>query len=307
MAAEGPEGRRIGAPVDLTYRVEELGQDLRVLEAIADGSHPFHQVLRDAQRPMLILGMGAIARPDGAAVMAAALKVAGATGMIGPEGADGWCGFNVLHTAAGRVGALDLGFVPGEGGRDVAGILDGASKGEVEFVWLHGADEIEASKLGDAFVVYLGSHGDAGAHRADVILPAAAYTEKNATYVSLEGRAQQALRCVFPPGEAREDWTILRALSGVIGKPLPYDSLEALRAAMAKDNPVFARLDEAAASPGADPALWAKVGEPGGILAVPPVYPIADFYLTNPIARASRTMAECSRTYVDGPKAEAAE
>ena len=143
---------------------------------------------------------------------------------------DGWNGFNVLHTAAARVGGLDLGLVPGSGGRDVAGILDGAAKGEIEVVYLLGADEIDTAKLGQAFVIYQGHHGDRGAHRADVILPGAAYTEKDGFYVNTEGRVQEAFRAVFPPGEAREDWTILRALSESLGKTLAFDNLSQLRA-----------------------------------------------------------------------------
>src|SRR6185312_14150864 len=151
---------------------------------------------------------------------------------IGPAGTaaeGGWNGFNVLHTAASRVAALDLGFATG----DMGSILDGASKGKINFVYLLGADEFDTSKLGNAFVVYQGTHGDAGAHRADVILPGAAYTEKEGLYANFEGRVQRSKRAAFPPGEAKEDWTILRALSEVLGKKLPYDNLEALRAAMA--------------------------------------------------------------------------
>jgi len=297
---------RIGAPVDLTYDVIELGEDFSLLSSLAEGDAAF-DALKNAKRPMLIVGMSALARPDGAAILAACAKLAGATGMIGPEGADGWCGFNVLNDAAGRVGALDIGFLPGEGGRDVAGILDGASKGEVGFVWLLGADEIDTAKLGQAFVVYQGSHGDAGAHRADVILPGAAYTEEDGTFVNLEGRAQRANRAVFPPGEAKENWRIVRALSGVLGKALPYDDLEALRTALGSSPFLPASLDTPAVSPGADAALWAAVGAAGTIESGATGYRIADFYLTNPIARSSRTMAECSRIYVKRPLAVAAE
>ena len=138
---------------------------------------------------------------------------------------DGWNGFNVLHTAAARVGGLDLGFLPGEGGKSTVGILAGAGRGEIEVVYLLGADEIDMAGLGKAFVIYQGHHGDAGAHRADVILPGAAYTEKNGTYVNTEGRVQLGRLAAFPPGDAREDWTIIRALSGLIGEALPYDNL----------------------------------------------------------------------------------
>ena len=205
----------IGPPVDLTYPVEQLGADIAVLEAIADGSHAFAKVLKDAKRPMIILGAGALTRADGAAILKLAAQIAARhrhdrPGRQPAEG--GWNGFNILHTAAIRVAALDLGFLPGSGGRDVAGIVDGAQKGEIDFIYLLGADEFDVAHLGRAFVVYQGSHGDAGAHHADVILPGAAYTEKDGIYVNFEGRVQRAERAAFPPGEAKEDWAILRAL-----------------------------------------------------------------------------------------------
>jgi NADH-quinone oxidoreductase subunit G len=296
----------LGAAYNLTYPVEQLGESPAVLEQIADGSHPFAAVLKAAKHPMLILGAGALARADGAAILKLAARIAAETGMIGPGGSaaeGGWNGFNVLHTAASRVGALDLGFVPGQGGRDVAGILDGASKGEVEFVYLLGADEIDMSRLGRAFVVYQGTHGDAGAHRADVILPGAAYTEKSGLYVNTEGRVQLANRATFPPGDAKEDWAILRALSDVAGKKLPYDDIETLRKAMVAQAASFAVCDEAPVAPGADPAIWNAIGAAGAVDTARPLgSPVVDFYLTNAIARASETMAECSRTFVNPTK-----
>jgi NADH-quinone oxidoreductase subunit G len=298
---------RIGAPVDLTYDVTELGEDFSALTKIAAGEGDVFAALKDAKHPMLIVGQGALARADGAVILNACAKIAAATGMIGPAGEGGWNGFNVLHTAAARVGALDVGFMPGEGGKDVAAILDGAQKGEIETVFLLGADEIDTSKLGGAFVIYQGSHGDAGANRADVILPGAAYTEEPGLFVNTEGRVQAANRAVYPPGEARENWKIIRALSGALGKPLPYDDLTALRSKLAADVPTFATLDTPAGSTGGDTATWAAVGTPGEISAAPAAYPITDFYMTNPIARASRTMAECSRQFVSGPAVQAAE
>jgi NADH-quinone oxidoreductase subunit G len=296
-----------GAAYDLSYPVEQLG-GADVLAAIAGGSHAFAKVLKDAKRPMVIVGTGALARPDGAAIAHLVAKIAGDTGMIGPAGTPaegGWVGFNVLHTAASRVAALDLKFLRG---RDMAGILDGASKGEIDFVYLLGADEFDMSKLGKAFVVYQGTHGDAGAHRADVILPGAAYTEKEGLYANFEGRVQRAKRAAFPPGEAKEDWAILRALSDVLGKRLPYDDRESLRQAIHADAPHFANLHEAPAHLGADPAIWSAIGAAGAIDAKLPLEsPIRDFYLTNPIARASAIMAECSRTFVTGAAKMAAE
>jgi NADH-quinone oxidoreductase subunit G len=292
----------IGEAYDLTYPVEQLGASASALEQVADGTHPFSQVLRDAKRPMLILGQGAVARPDGAAILHLAQRIAAATGMIGPAGTaaeGGWNGFNVLHTAAARVGALDLGFLPGPGGRDVGAILDGAAKSEIELVFLLGVDEIDMARLGTAFVVYQGTHGDAGAHRADAVFPGAAYTEKSGIYVNSEGRVQLAARATFPPGEAKEDWAILRALSDVAGRRLPYDDLDGVRRAIIAQAPHFATRDKAPAHKGADPATWNAIGTAGPVDRQRPlVSPIADFYLTNPIARASATMAECSRLFV---------
>jgi NADH-quinone oxidoreductase subunit G len=293
----------IGTPVDLTYPVEQLG-GADVLSGLADGSHAFAKVLKDAKRPMIIVGSSTLARADGAAILNLAAKIAGDTGMIGPAGTPaegGWVGFNVLHTAASRVAALDLGFVKG---RDMAGILEGG----MDFVWLLGADEFDTSKLGNAFVVYQGTHGDAGAHRADVILPGAAYTEKDGIYVNFEGRVQRTRRAVFPPGDAKEDWAIIRAFSDVAGKRLPYDNRDQLHDAMYKDALWLKDMHETPAHLGADPAVWNAIGMAGAIDAKAPLEcTIRDFYLTNPIARASETMAECSRIFTGGATQMAAE
>jgi NADH-quinone oxidoreductase subunit G len=293
----------LGAPHELTYPYQQLGDTASTLEQIAAGGHTFAKLLRDAKRPMLILGQGALARPDGAAILALAAKIASSTGMIGPAGSPeegGWNGFNVLHTAAARVAALDLGFLPENGGRDTSAILDGAGRGEIDLVYLLGADEFEMSRLGRAFVIYQGSHGDAGAHRADIVLPGAAYTEKSGLYVNSEGRVQLAERATFPPGDAREDWAVLRALSGAMGRPLPYNDVESLRSAIIADAQHFAQLDSLPASAGADPGIWQKIGTPGKVDPDMPLQSaVADYYLTNAIARASTTMAECSRMFVN--------
>jgi len=275
----------VGPRVDLTYDTEYLGAGPQTLAEIADGAHPFCETLKAAERPMLIVGPGALARADGARVLGAARRIADAGGLV----KEGWNGFNVLHAAAGRVGGLDLGFVPGPGGRGVAGILDGAAAGEIDTVFLLGADEIDMARLGKAFVIYIGHHGDAGAHRADVILPGAAYSEKNATYVNTEGRVQRAWRAVFPPGDAREDWTILRALSAALGKTLPYDDIGALRGRMEEIRPGFADIGAV------EPAGWQGFGADGAMDAEPFVSPVENFYMTDAISRASEIMAECTR------------
>jgi len=238
-----------------------------------------------------------------------AAKIAAETGMIGLAGTPaegGWNGFNVLHTAASRVAALDLGFVPGKNGRDVAGIVDGAQKGEIDFIYSLGADEFPADKLGRAFVVYQGSHGDVGAHNADVVLPGAAYTEKDGfTSISRTGAGDRTRH--LPPGEAKEDWAILRALSDVLGKRLPYDNREALRAAIVADAPHFAVLGKAPVQNAADPALWNGVGAAGPVdPALPLGSAIADYYLTNPIARPAARWPN-ARVLAHGAPAMAAE
>ncbi len=277
----------VGASLNLTFSVENLGSSASVLSVIADATHPFASTLKNAEFPMLIVGQGALNRADGAAILAVARAIAESVGMI----KEGWNGFNVLHTAAARVGALDLGFVPGEGGRDTAGILAGASNGDIDTVFLLGADELDMSQLGKAFVIYQGSHGDAGAHRADVVLPGAAYSEKSGTYVNTEGRVQRGSRALFPPGDAREDWAILRALSGHLGSVLPFDNLAQVRTRMIEVAPVLAALDEIA------PAEWGSFGVAGPLNDTNLSTPIGDYYLTNPICRASLTMAECSAVY----------
>lgn len=283
----------IGDALDLTYKYQHVGATADTLAKIADGSHEFAAKLKAAKKPMLILGMATLSRTDGTAILAAARQVAETCGLV----KDGWNGFNVLHTAAARVGGLDVGFVPSAGGKDTRGILDSAGKGEIDVVYLLGADEIDTAKLGNAFVIYQGHHGDRGAHRADVVLPGAAYTEKSGTYVNTEGRVQRAERAVFPPGDAREDWAIVRALSDVLGKKLPFDSLDQVRAALRAASPVFAGIDTITK------ADWKSFGTAGTISATGFDYPIKNYYMTDPISRASRTMAQCAEEFVMGGKA----
>jgi NADH-quinone oxidoreductase subunit G len=273
----------IGEHADLTYAYDYLGAGPDTLADVAAGRHGFAEVLKKAERPLVLVGAGALARPDGAAIAALAAKAAIALGAV----KEGWTGFGVLHSAASRVGALDLGFVPGEGALTATKMADG---GALDVLFLLGADEIEVAP--GAFVVYVGTHGDRGAHRADVILPGAAYPEKSGIYVNTEGCVQMAARAGFPPGDAREDWAILRALSDVLSARLPYDSLAQLRAAMFKAHPHLARIGQIAPGDAADIGkLAALAGTPGRAAFVAA---IDDFYLTNPIARASAVMADCS-------------
>jgi len=286
----------IGERVDLTYPYECLGAGPDTLAEVVAGRHDFSAILNQAERPLVLVGQGALARPDGRTVAALAAQAAVKFGAI----KDGWNGYSVLHTAASRVAALDLGFVPGDGAKSA---LEMTSPKALDVVFLLGADE--AAIEPGAFVVYIGTHGDSGAHRADVILPGAAYPEKSGLYVNTEGRVQMAARAAFPPGDAREDWAILRALSDVLGARLPYDSLSQLRAALFKAHPHLQRVDTVA--PG-DPADIRKLAGAAGTPDKAPFRStIADFYLTNPIARASAVMAECSALAEDITALTAAE
>jgi NADH-quinone oxidoreductase subunit G len=280
----------LGEQVALTYPYEYLGSDPEKLADMAEGRGAFIDLLKDAEKPMVIVGSGAAARADGAAILGLAARVA----LAAMEGkAEGWNAFNVLHTAASRVAGLDLGLVPeGKNDLDVAGLLSAAAKDKLDVLFLLGADEIDLPEAGSTFVIYQGSHGDRSAHRADVILPGAAYTEKSATYVNTEGRAQMTERAVFPPGQAKEDWAILRALSARAGQTLPYDTLTALRAAMYAQAPQLARIGTLAAADLAGVQALSKKGSP--LTKASFSTPIQDFYLTNPIARASAVMAEMS-------------
>src|SRR5712672_2627423 len=249
----------IGAKADLTYDYDYLGAGTDSLSDLAAGKHSFADVLRGAKHPIVLVGSGAAARHDGAAVLALAAKL-----------------------------AVDFGFAPGEGGLSAAQMT---TFGTLDVLFSLGADEIKVPD--DTFVVYIGTHGDRGAHRADVILPGAAYTEKSGIFVNTEGRVQMTNRAGFPPGDAREDWAIIRALSDVLGKKLPYDSLPALRQAIFKAAPHLMRLDRIEAGDAAQ--IRALAGTGGKLEKAPFKTPVEDFYLTNPIARASAVMAECSR------------
>jgi NADH-quinone oxidoreductase subunit G len=276
----------VGEKVDLTYEYNHLGAGPESLAELVKNHSSISK-----KNPIIIVGQGALTRPDGMAILSMAAKFASQIGAVrNLDGESDWNGFAVLHTAAARVGGLDLGFVPGENGKSAAQMAAGG----VDLLFNLGADEIEIGQKASAtpFVVYVGSHGDRGAARADVILPGATYTEKSATYVNTEGRVQMTNRAGFPPGEAREDWAILRALSAALGKTLPFDSLGALRKALYAAHPHFAALDQRQAADASGIGRLAAFG--GKPDKTPFTQAIADFYLTNPIARASAVMAECS-------------
>ncbi|WP_417624394.1 NADH-quinone oxidoreductase subunit NuoG [Paremcibacter congregatus] len=274
----------VGEQENLTYPVLDLGDTVKALEELLKGKGDFAKTLKAAKKPMIILGSGAVCHPDGATILKLAHDIADKFGMVKKD----WNGFNMLHHAASRVGAMDLGLVSDLG---VNGILDKAASGDIEVIFNLGADEFDSARLEKAFVVYQGHHGDEGVKHADVILPGVAYTEKPGTYINLEGRVQVAPRAIFGPGEAREDWTILRALSEKLGHTLPYDNLAELRNKLVLEFPQVAKVDQLPKEE------WADFGVAGTASETPISNIFRDFYQTNPIARASKVMAECSTAY----------
>lgn len=278
----GAQVFNVGASLDLTFPVTELGDDAALLNDFAKSKAA--AALKEAKHPVIILGAGALARPDGKAVLAAAKAIANTCNVVRSD----WNGFNLLHYAAGRVGGLDLGFVPQAGGRDMAGIVAAIEKREIKLVYLLGVDEVDMSYMGDAFVIYQGHHGDIGAHRADVVLPGAAYTEKDALYVNTEGRVQEARRAVFAPGQAQVDWEIIARLSTMLGHKLPYASQAELRAQLAARLPQFQYIGELTMS-----AWNSAEAKADKVRAEKFDYPVRNYYMSDPISRASKTMAEC--------------
>ena len=270
----------IGPEVDLTYKIEWLGDDLSLLAKLPKEAT---DAIKDAKRPVMIVGPGALGKGALGAALAASKAFI----------KDGWNGFNVLHIAAARIASLLLGYAQKGGIADI-------EKAKPELVILLGADEVAADRFKGAFKVYVGHHGDAGAANADLVLPGATYAEKHGTYVNIEGRVQRSERAAFAPGDAREDWTIFRALSDLIGKPLPFDRFDQLRAAMVAEVPELGQ-DGIIDMPWSPPKLDAKASGPVS-------YPIKDFYLTNAICRASPTMRRCSEELIHGQQyLEAAE
>jgi NADH-quinone oxidoreductase subunit G len=239
--------------------------------------------LESASNPMIIIGSGALAREDGEHILYLANEICNKYVLV----KEGWNGYNVLHRAASRVGGLDVGFVPAKGGCDTEAILKRTESGEIKLVYLLGADEINMSRLGKAFVIYQGHHGDAGAHRADVVLPGVAYTEKDVTFVNTEGRVQHTTAAVSPKGDAKLDWIIVSELANALRKNLEFNSIESVREAMGKAVPHLA-------FDGITPAKWENFGKKGSLSSQPLVNPVKNFYMTDPISRASKIMAECT-------------
>jgi NADH-quinone oxidoreductase subunit G len=274
VARKGGKVFAIGPEVDLGMKVHWLGDDLKLLGKLPDA---VSEAFAKAERPAVIVGPGALA----AGGLGAALALVGPLGLI----KDGWNGFNVLHTSASRMASLILGYAQPSGLADI-------EKAKPELVLLLGADEMPADRLAGAYKVYVGHHGDNGARQADLVLPGAAYAEKHGTYVNTEGRVQRGEKAAFPPGEAREDWAILRAVSELAGKKLSFDSFGQLHQQMVAEYPELGR-DGLIDLPWTPPKLGAKAEGPVR-------YPIADFFMTNAICRNSPTMRRCSEELVQG-------
>jgi NADH-quinone oxidoreductase subunit G len=274
----------IGPKLDLTYPYEYLGEGPEALDTLMRARSGFAKKLKSAQRPMILVGMGAFCRADGLALHGKLSDFSYQSNVI----RDDWNGFGVIHTAANRVGALALGYGQHFADDGIAGLLAQTRNGGIKTLYLVEADEINPDQIGkDCFVIYQGHHGGKMAARADVILPGSAYTEKTAFYVNLEGRVQSTRQAVFPPGEAREDWKIVRALSGIGNQPLPYDQLVQIRRKLAEINPFFARIDAPYAAPAA------KFGGEGSVSSDSFVSPITNYYQSCAITRSSPTMAQC--------------
>jgi len=282
----------IGTQVDLTYKYDYLGEETSILEALLNGTHEYSPFLAKAKNPMIVIGSSALQRADNSALLSLTTRLAQKVREQNGCSND-WRVFNVLHRVASQVGALDIGYKSG---------VSNLSEQKTKLVYLLGADEeVSREKLGkDTFIVYQGHHGDKGAEIADVVLPGSAYTEKNATYVNTEGRSQLSQLAVSPPGKAKEDWKILRALSEVLGNSLPYNNINEVRVRMNEVSPTLTQINVL------EPANFIKsqieLAEASkSKLSTEPLKAfqteLSQFYMTNPVARASSTMAKCVKSF----------
>lgn len=281
----------LGTPLaphkELTFPVQNLGDDPKVLDDILSGAHPLGEILKNNPQTMIILGQDALTRPDAPALVARVRHICETYNLVRPD----WCGFNVLHKAAARVGGMDVGFVPGVGGWSTSFILKAAERGDLDVVYLLGADEIDMKRLGKTFIIYQGHHGDQGAAHAHVVLPGLAYTEKDALYVNTEGRIQRAYQALKGPGDALEDWRIIARLAGTLGKPLAYDTWEGLGERLIRAHPAFGERNTLWQGE------WTAFGDDKAPLEATPFgKPFQSAYMSDPISRASATMAACIQT-----------
>ena len=284
----------IGEKVDLKYPYKHLGSSSLDIEKLKNKNNEFSLKLLNAQKPMIIVGMGAVTNDNGSVILNELRELAEYLGVVKKE----WNGFNILQTSAGRTGALDIGFIPSKKGLNAKQIFSKGDEGDLSFIWLMGVDNKDVLKLKKPFVVYQGHHGDVGAHIADVILPGAAYTEKSATYVNMEGRPQLAKQATFPPGDAKEDWKIIRAFSDYVKNKLPFDDLESLRNNLYDEFPHLGDIDEI------KKPRWSKFGTKGKIDNIELKSSIKNFYNTCSISRTSETMATCLNNNINKIAAE---
>lgn len=294
----------IGEKIDLTYPYVHIGTDAKALEDLLKGNHPFSQMLKDAKHPIIILGNAVLKRADAQSIQHTILAYLSQIGGIRED----WIGYNILHTAASRVAALDMGFYPKKEKHGIEGMKKAAQKGSLKVLYLLDADEVDLEPFfKNTFIIYQGHHGDRGASAADVVLPGAAYTEKNGTYLNMEGRSQIGIQALFPPGQAKEDWKILRALSQEIGLTLPFNTFEELRKKMYEEYPSLHPnfyYHEKNSLKGRAQALKEfldqekKVKKKGSFSNEPFGSFIKDFYMTDSISRSSPTMAACVETFL---------
>jgi|Transcript_36485 NADH dehydrogenase (ubiquinone) Fe-S protein 1 len=271
----------IGPANNLSYEYTHLGNTLQTLQELADGTHPFCERLAQAELPMIVVGNETLAREDGQAIQNLINDLASKTNLINE--AEGWNGVNILHTEASRVGALDLGVVPRTD-------VDANAK----VVFLLGADNFRHEDIPeDAYVIYMGTSGDEGVYYADLILPTSSYLERNGTYVNMDGRVQQTRATITPPGFARDDWMVLRALSEELGTPLPYDSLDEVRTRLAELAPHLVRYDHI--EPGSFDRVSLMDSGDRKLSKALLSDAVDNFYMTDPISRNSHIMARCTR------------
>lgn len=291
VVKNGMKVYRIGDTADLTYPVTELGNDLSILNDILKGEGEAVEALKKASYPMLIIGQGALRSNQASIILKKCADIVKAYNMVHE---DGWNGFNVLHTSAAQVGAIDLGFIPGEKGFTTPRIIEATHNTTVDVVYLLGADEVATELASNTFVIYQGHHGGSGASRADVILPGCAYTEKSGMYVNTEGRSQCAEQAVDPVGEAKEDWKILTELAGYLGIDCGYADIEGVHRYMVQLNPEFS-------NNGLTKMKWTSdIGVTGEVKSEPVSYAIPNYYMTNIITKCSKTMAVCVRELLNG-------
>ena len=274
----------IGNKKNLTYDYEYLGNSLKILENLYNDKINFSEKLKKSKKPMIIIGLSAISRKDGEAVLSLCRKIALKYNIV----QDDWNGFNILNTNISKVGALDIGFYNNKFSNNTFRKIEEICSQKKSITFLLAVDEINTDILKESFVIYVGHHGDIGAQRADIILPSPAYTEKNSTFVNLEGRVMKSQKCHQPLGEAKEEWKIFRKLSDKLSFNMPFNNIYELRQEMSKINPIFNQLNILHNNEFKD------FGKSGEILDEPILDLIKNFYMTDAISRASKTMSECS-------------